>query len=199
MNDSQKIEIGKRLIELRKNKGLTQLEVSQATEINRTTINNYELGARKVKLDDVIILSKLYSTTTDYILTGIQAENRSISETTGLSQGSIKTLKGLKEICDDNLWSEASRWEAQYVLTTINNILECRKSNPNIYMPHTRGCQFILQIGEYFNLEKFLSNLPPNDKRLEPKKEKEFYMRLRQESIIDFLEMLRQEIINNKK
>ena len=68
-------EVGDRIRELRKQKGWTQTEAAEALKISRQRLGNYELGTREASYEILVELSRVYSVTTDYILTGITVEN----------------------------------------------------------------------------------------------------------------------------
>ena len=60
--------VSKILIELRKEKGLTQQEVADYLKIDRSNYSKYELAKLEIKIDMLRKLSKLYDVSTDYIL-----------------------------------------------------------------------------------------------------------------------------------
>lgn len=66
-------EVGDRIRELRKQKGWTQTEAAEALKISRQRLGNYELGTREASYEILVVLSRVYAVTTDYILTGITA------------------------------------------------------------------------------------------------------------------------------
>ena len=57
-----------RLKELRKALGLTQQQVADELHLSRGTIGGYEQGHRIPPSDVLVILARLYRTTTDYLL-----------------------------------------------------------------------------------------------------------------------------------
>ena len=60
--------VSKILIELRKEKGLTQQEVADYLKIDRSNYSKYELAKLEINIDMLRKLSKLYDVSTDYIL-----------------------------------------------------------------------------------------------------------------------------------
>lgn len=62
--------IHERIRQLRVNKGLKSIQVSNKTGINYGTISSYETGKAKPSLENILILANFYGTTADYILTG---------------------------------------------------------------------------------------------------------------------------------
>ncbi|CDN41694.1 helix-turn-helix domain-containing protein [Paenibacillus sp. P22] len=76
-----------RLSEARKNKRLTQVEVSKKTGINNKTLSHYEQGKSKPDLDILKKLCDLYEVTTDWVLGNtnnpsveLNADQRSVSQ-----------------------------------------------------------------------------------------------------------------------
>jgi len=60
--------LGDILSELREDRGLTQLEVSEILHISNSSVSAYETGARVPNIDILVALSALYNVTTDYLL-----------------------------------------------------------------------------------------------------------------------------------
>lgn len=61
-------EFAEKLKELRNEKGLTQMQVAQATGLSHTAIVNWENALRVPNANAVVILAKFYGVTTDYLL-----------------------------------------------------------------------------------------------------------------------------------
>lgn len=59
---------GKRLAELRKEKGITQTELSKILDIQRVTIAKYETGERAPSIDNLISFAEYFDVPTDYLL-----------------------------------------------------------------------------------------------------------------------------------
>lgn len=58
----------KRIRDLREDRDLTQKQVAEYLQMQRTQYRRYENGYRDVPTDILIRLAKLYGTSTDYIL-----------------------------------------------------------------------------------------------------------------------------------
>lgn len=56
-----------RLKELRKEKGLTQKQLAEQTEMSERGIQNYELGERKPAFDVLIALADYFDVSLDYL------------------------------------------------------------------------------------------------------------------------------------
>ena len=84
--------IGTRIKELREAIHETQLDLANALQARRETVNQWEHGTRDLKTQYTVSLAEHFGTTCDYILRGVQAENISIYEKTGLSEEAINKL-----------------------------------------------------------------------------------------------------------
>ena len=58
----------RRLKDLREDKDLVQKEVAAYLGIDQRVYSNYEIGKREIPTRFVVMLAKLYGTSTDYIL-----------------------------------------------------------------------------------------------------------------------------------
>lgn len=56
-----------KLIEARKNKGLTQEDIAKAIKVTRACYSNYEIGSRNPSLETVVKLKKILDVTDDQI------------------------------------------------------------------------------------------------------------------------------------
>ena len=72
MNDSEKLlkEMGQRIVELRKQKGLTQDELSEMVSVTSQMISYAELGKKAIRPENLCKLSKALGVSSDYLLTG---------------------------------------------------------------------------------------------------------------------------------
>lgn len=59
---------GIKLKELRKEKGLTQLELSKICSTSKTTICQWETSKQEPSLNDVVLIAKYFNVTSDYLL-----------------------------------------------------------------------------------------------------------------------------------
>jgi len=69
------MNIGQRLLELRKQKQLSQEEVAEKLNVTRQTISKWETEQSTPDFDKIIPLCELYGITADELLTGIKEEN----------------------------------------------------------------------------------------------------------------------------
>lgn len=58
--------IGRKLKQLRKSKGMTQEDVAAKVDITRSTISNYEIGRRTPHLKDLSALASVFGVGLDY-------------------------------------------------------------------------------------------------------------------------------------
>lgn len=59
------MELNKKLTELRKKKGLTQLELAELLNVTRQAISRWEVGTAAPSLDNLALLSRLYGVPLD--------------------------------------------------------------------------------------------------------------------------------------
>lgn len=62
------MELNEKLISLRKKNKLTQAQVSEALDVSRQAISNWETGAVLPSTDNLIALSRLYQVPADHLL-----------------------------------------------------------------------------------------------------------------------------------
>lgn len=58
----------KRLKGLRAEKGITLIQLSQQTGISKSALSNYELGVQIPSAQVIVILSKFFNVSADYLL-----------------------------------------------------------------------------------------------------------------------------------
>lgn len=69
-------DIGRKIKQLRKGRGMTQEDVADKVKITRSTISNYEIGRRTPHLKDLQKLAKVFNVGLDYF--GISAKDEAI-------------------------------------------------------------------------------------------------------------------------
>ena len=74
------MSIGKKLYELRKQKGLSQEEVADKLNVSRQTVSKWETDQSMPDFDKIVPICELYSITTDELLLGSKKEETKISE-----------------------------------------------------------------------------------------------------------------------
>lgn len=68
------MNIGEKLLELRKNKHLSQEEVADKLNVTRQTISKWETGSSTPDFDKIAPLCKLYEISADELLTGVKKD-----------------------------------------------------------------------------------------------------------------------------
>lgn len=92
---NSKSMLAKRLRELRKERGFTQIDISDLIQISNTTLSQYESGKRMPGFAVLSQLCQLYETTTDYIL-GMSDEKLLPSTSISISHKEMSTLELIK-------------------------------------------------------------------------------------------------------
>lgn len=77
------MSLAAKLVTLRKQKGLTQMELAEKLDVSRQAISRWEVGAAVPSTDNLKILSDLYGVSVDDILKG---EVASLSQHTNFSE-----------------------------------------------------------------------------------------------------------------
>lgn len=86
-------EIGQRIRILRKEKGLSQLELSNKLNINMDHLSRIENGNKGMSLDLLTEFSKYFSVSTDYILFGNNQNAEEIKEMISFIQFKLKEIE----------------------------------------------------------------------------------------------------------
>ena len=93
-------EIGERIKHLRISKKLTHDEVAHALNVKRETVTRWETGARDIKTEITILLSKYFNVSADYLLgltenTSTNISEIGISNKTGFSTSTVENILDL--------------------------------------------------------------------------------------------------------
>lgn len=129
MKKEQCVTFGKRLSELRTDKGLTQIQLAETTKIQRVTIAKYERGERAPSIDNLLSFVDYFGVSSDYLLglSNIKSNNPDISSVcayTGLSEEAVLSLhKNLKnyELVASMFLSNKNFYEICHNLQCIQN------------------------------------------------------------------------------
>ena len=74
------ISFGKRLRELRRSKGISQMELSECIGVSRQTLSKWENDVVLPDAANIICLAEFFDVTTDYLLRGVHPSVDSSSE-----------------------------------------------------------------------------------------------------------------------
>lgn len=102
MHKCSPVDIGKRLKTLRKKyaqengKRFSQADLAKELGYSREQVAKWETGVQDLTPLQLDEFASFYSVTIDKIVSGVDADNRSISETLGLSDEAITRLKKIK-------------------------------------------------------------------------------------------------------
>lgn len=92
------MNIGIRIKNMREDLDMTQKRLADASCINRqATIAEIESGKRDPSATELVRIAEALNTSVHYLVTGIEPQNISIAEETGLSDDSIATLRELRK------------------------------------------------------------------------------------------------------
>jgi transcriptional regulator with XRE-family HTH domain len=78
-SEEQRKAFGKRLKDLRKQRRWTQKEMAAKIGLQLSQFNKYESGMHVPPADKLLQLAEVFSTTTDYLLTGVMTDSQPIT------------------------------------------------------------------------------------------------------------------------
>ena len=64
--------IAQRIVELRKRKGMSQVQLAKALSVSASTEGMYEQGRRTPSIDTLITMSRIFGVSLDYLITGVE-------------------------------------------------------------------------------------------------------------------------------
>ena len=85
-------KLGERLKELRKQQGLTQVQVAERLGLSKAVISSYEVASRHPSYDILIKMAALYGVTTDHLL-GL--DNRRLIDVSWLTPNQLTAVEAL--------------------------------------------------------------------------------------------------------
>lgn len=86
------IEFGSRLKQLRLNHNMTQPVLAKKLQVTKSVISAYETGLRMPSYETLLMISKVFSVSTDYLLGNDIGKNNSI-DVSGLSEKEIEAVR----------------------------------------------------------------------------------------------------------
>lgn len=95
-------EVGQRIMELRKNKGLTQAELAEMSDLTAQFVSYAESGKRAMRPENLMKIAAALGVSTDYILTGdiIDKDKVRISEKLGkLTASELRIVESIIDEC----------------------------------------------------------------------------------------------------
>ena len=117
--------IGKRIQEIRKEKGLKQDYLAEKLQINRPNISKYETGETAIPLDILKNISKILDTSTDYLLGLTECKTpktnyRAFCDATGIDDTAVEILEEINFV-----------YEGQYLIPIINFLIKQEELPPD--------------------------------------------------------------------
>ena len=121
-------DIGKKIKQLRIEKGLTQSQLANRLMLTRSIISAYEASTRTPSLDILIKLAYIFNVSTDYLLGLKSAKNIDISSLTP-SQSEI-IMKLMEEF---KIWHIYSKFQHHLLFTNIINLFTIKFLHAKIF------------------------------------------------------------------
>ena len=131
-------QIGKKIKELRKEKGLTQTEFGEIFNMKQNAVTNIETGKQTIYFEDLLSIANYFDVTTDYLIkeNGVREKNpdlQYICDYTGLSEETVKFLNETLNIDDDEFLTlyarlNISKHQYRFFLKVIERALMSKKT-----------------------------------------------------------------------
>ena len=86
------IEFGSRLKQLRLNHNMTQPALAKKLQVTKSVISAYETGIRMPSFETLLMISNVFSVTTDYLLGNDIGKGKTI-DVSGLADKEIEAIK----------------------------------------------------------------------------------------------------------
>ena len=93
-----KVEIGKRIFDLRKEKKLSQMKLAELVDMSKNSISNIELGKQLCGTDKLHRFAEALDTTIDYLMYGTEATNEVDLEEKQIEMELILILQRLPKV-----------------------------------------------------------------------------------------------------
>ena len=77
------MKLSDRILELRRQKGISQEELADKLGVSRQAVSKWESEQSTPDIEKIILMSEYFGTTTDYLLKGIEPVSRSTEKKTG--------------------------------------------------------------------------------------------------------------------
>lgn len=77
----------------RTNEKTSPAELAEILGTSTQTVSYYVNGKRKPSYDNIVAMTEFFNVSADYLLFGIEADNRTLNEQTGLTNDAIKMLQ----------------------------------------------------------------------------------------------------------
>ena len=122
--DTERTEIGQRLVELRKKANKTQTGIADAIEIKRDTYARYETDT-ELPLPILKKLCEFYKVTSDYIIFGNENNVYNIGDNSRVYQPTFSTKIGYNTEIDNDEWVLSE--EEQKLIKNFRELSEAKK------------------------------------------------------------------------
>ena len=104
MGNDKELAFQNVLKKLMKEHGLTLDELGRQMGLKRQTISSYCLGNSRPNYERLLKLADFFGVTTDYLLTGVEPEDKKEHQDLGLSGEAIRLLKQGRYIHDERVF-----------------------------------------------------------------------------------------------
>ena len=134
--------IGEKIKELRREKGISQVELSKNVSVAQSTLGTYERGDRYPDSRAIIAIADYFNVSTDYLLGLTEDRHKKITaaDELGLSSAAIDQIKALKEkglssLVDFLILSDTTFGTFSDFINTLNKVAKMAQKDKNIWYP----------------------------------------------------------------
>lgn len=154
MGTDIQMNLSAKLTSLRKQKGLTQMDLAEKLNVSRQAISRWEVGTAVPSTDNLKVLSELYGVTVDYLLNELNDGAVQIHEERApISVNKNHTPKTRKSMM---LWLFVADAIVAAVIASILTVVSIQNKNQNQVVPIE---DLIVEQGDYttytFSFDKF--------------------------------------------
>ncbi len=136
------MNLAEKLISLRKQKGLTQLELAERLNVSRQAISRWEVGTAVPGTDNLKFLSELYGVSVDYLLNDNADISYNIAEKQLQTQERLPTEGTKKKLCIIFIYALST------ILAIVIGILIWRISSPRDEKTKVTSIEDIIDVVE---------------------------------------------------
>jgi len=105
------LNIGDRIIQLRKQQNLSQEELAKKVEVSRTIVGNYERNANTPSIEVIIKLAKVFNVSVDYLI--------GEGQLSALDKDLLRRIEDMEKLDDDT---------KKHLFFLIDNIIQNYKT-----------------------------------------------------------------------
>jgi len=128
--------LGKRIEQIRKDRGETQQQLADAVGVKRETVNQWESGTRHLKAEAVVAIAKHYKVSSDYLLGLAREPTNTVEESEFLTSYGLKVKSACALRADFAPLDDEGNYEAGFTdddVCTPNRFLNALLQHDDLF------------------------------------------------------------------